>query len=237
TEAVVAPVSLTRFTLAFTCLASEEEPSASITLLNFSPFSSRRIRSAADDEPSKNCVQFCRIWAIAAVADGVGEAEAVVEVVGSVACFALPPPPQPASSVAVATARRRTQAVRALTLGRSIRLASASIGTWSRRGGRRAVEGVPARVAGARRLLRRAAPTQAEETLREQQVEDDGEVDDDREHLERRDCPRQLVHLERHERGRRHERQVLGPAALVPEADRLRALEQRVDGGGDADQP
>src|SRR4051794_4487544 len=99
-------------------------------------------------------------------------------------------------------------------------------------GGHRPLERLQTDVALAQPLLLGHAAVQAEQPLGEQQVDDDRQVHDQRDDLERADGFRELVDLERQERRRRDEGEVLGPALLEPEADRLGAFEQRV--GADA---
>ena len=68
-----------------------------------------------------------------------------------------------------------------------------------------------------RRLARRGDRREAEEPLGQQQVDDDGEVDDQGHDFERAHAVRELVDLERHERRGGDEGQVLGPALVEPE--------------------
>jgi hypothetical protein len=81
-----------------------------------------------------------------------------------------------------------------------------------------------------------AAAAQAEQALGVQQVDGDGQVDDQRHHLQRGDALEQLVYLVRHEDDGRHERQVLRPPLGEPEPDRLDALQHRISGDRGADQ-
>jgi hypothetical protein len=81
-----------------------------------------------------------------------------------------------------------------------------------------------------------AAAAHAEQALGVEQVTGDGQVDDQRQQLQRGDALDQLVHLVRQEHDRRHERQVLRPPLGEPEPDGLDALQQGVGGDRDTDQ-
>src|SRR3954470_6870553 len=83
-------------------------------------------------------------------------------------------------------------------------------------------------VALAQLFLGLGAAAESEQPLRQQQVDDDRDVQDEGEDLERRDAVRQLVELERQQQDGRDERQVLRPALLEPESYGLGAFEQRV---------
>jgi hypothetical protein len=69
----------------------------------------------------------------------------------------------------------------------------------------------------------------AEQSLGAQQVRHDRDVDDERDDLEHGRAICQLVDLERQQRGRDDERQVLSPASLRPKADGLDPLDHAVD--------
>jgi hypothetical protein len=76
----------------------------------------------------------------------------------------------------------------------------------------------------------------AEQALGVQQVDDDGQVDDQRHQLQRGDALDQLVYLVRQEDDGRHERQVLCPPLGEPEADGFHALKPRIGGNRGAGQ-
>ena len=78
-----------------------------------------------------------------------------------------------------------------------------------------------------------AAP-EPEEPLGEEQVDDNGEVDDEGDELERADAVGVAVDLEGHEGGGGDEREVLGPPFVEPEPDPLDRLRPRRRQGGRA---
>jgi hypothetical protein len=80
------------------------------------------------------------------------------------------------------------------------------------------------------------AAAQPEQPLGEQQVDDDREVDQEPDDLQRRGFVDELVDLEREQHHRREEREVLGPALGVPQSDRLDPLHRSVDQERDADE-
>ena len=80
------------------------------------------------------------------------------------------------------------------------------------------------------------AAADAEQALGAQQVDHHGDVDDEGDHLEDGRAIGQLVDLQRQQRRRHDERQILRPAALIPQADALDALDEAVDEQHAADQ-
>src|SRR5919201_415811 len=99
------------------------------------------------------------------------------------------------------------------------------------------LEHLPADVALALRALRNRASAQAEEPFRKQEVDDDREVDDERDDLERGGALRQLVDLERKQQRRGDERQVLRPALHEPQPDRFQTLEHGIRSRDQRNQP
>jgi len=97
-----------------------------------------------------------------------------------------------------------------------ILLLAAGLLTGLRGLGRRALQSAPADIRGARCLVGLRPAAQPEEPLGQQQVDDDGHVDDERQELERREPGDELADLERQQRGRDKERQVFGPTPLTP---------------------
>ena len=85
-------------------------------------------------------------------------------------------------------------------------------------------------------LVGAGSAAQAEQPLGVEQVGHHRDVDDEGEDLQRRQPVGQLVDLERQQRRRDEEGQVLGPAALVPQADGLDALDRGVGEDDDGEQ-
>src|SRR3954468_6196759 len=92
----------------------------------------------------------------------------------------------------------------------------------------RALERLPADVALPQRLLGRATAANPEQALGVKKVGDDGEVDAERDELQRREALDELVDLERQEHRRRDQGQVLRPPLRKPQADGLDQLERRI---------
>jgi hypothetical protein len=78
------------------------------------------------------------------------------------------------------------------------------------------------------RVLGGRATADAEEALREQQIDHHRDVHDQRDDLQRRALVDDLVDLERDEQRGRDQRQILRPPLLPPEPERLDSLERGV---------
>src|SRR5262249_27258377 len=95
----------------------------------------------------------------------------------------------------------------------------------SKRGG--SLQGLPAGVAAPLLALRGGAAPKPEESAPHQQVDDDRQVAHQGRDLEPRETGGELIHPEREKQRGGDERQVLGPALLKPETDRLGRLQYR----------
>ena len=87
------------------------------------------------------------------------------------------------------------------------------------------------------RHLGAVPPAQAEESLGEEEVQGDRQVDHRSDEFEDADSERQFVHLIGNEEGRGHEREVLGPPLVEPKSHHLERFESGVgeehEGQGD----